>query len=123
MIKVGEVRCGNMFRRNHGKGWTDMIFDETMIGKIFSSDPEFALDDFDPVPLTADLLVAAGFKLTMIKMRLVDYIDYRLGNCVASVITSGVEIEYCGSDIEERTYICKINFLPPAPEPIHRTDR
>jgi hypothetical protein len=61
MIKAEEIRLGNVYNRKHGKGWTETVIDENIMGKIFSDSKEYALDDFEPVPLTADILRQFGF--------------------------------------------------------------
>lgn len=62
MIQANEIRAGNIFNLKRGKGWTWTEMTPTIIGKIFSSDTEYALNDFEPIPLTAAILELFGFE-------------------------------------------------------------
>lgn len=57
MINANELRIGNIYNRKHGKGWTPTIITEEIMGKIFSDSNEYALNDFEPIPLTAEILM------------------------------------------------------------------
>lgn len=67
MIQAKEIRLGNIYHRKHGKGWTETVIDETILGKIFSNDPEYALNDFEPVIITEEILKRFGFTLRCIQ--------------------------------------------------------
>ena len=62
MIQENEIRAGNIFNLKRGKGWTWTEITPTIIGKIFSSDTEYALNDFEPIPLRPEILELLGFK-------------------------------------------------------------
>lgn len=114
MIQANELRVGLWFKREipgRNEAWEDIQIDEGIMYSIFSESLEYALNDLYPIPLTPEILERAGFVKTEHKLPLLTYYDYRLGNCVASVIPSGIEIEFCGLDIEERTYITKVNHI------------
>lgn len=61
MIQANELRIGNIYNRKHGKGWTETVMSEEIIGKIFGNSKEYALNDFEPIPLTEEILFKAGF--------------------------------------------------------------
>lgn len=56
MIKAEHLRLGNIYNRKHGKGYTATIMTEEIIGKIFTNSPEHALDDFENIELTDELV-------------------------------------------------------------------
>lgn len=62
MIQANEIRAGNIFNLKRGKGWTWTEITPEILGKIFGSDTEYALDDFEPIPITGDILEWIGFK-------------------------------------------------------------
>lgn len=67
MIEVKSLRVGNVFIRNipttrgteyeHG-----FVLTEKWMGKLFSEDSSFALQDLFPIPLTPEVLDKVGFK-------------------------------------------------------------
>jgi len=63
-MKATDLRIGNYYFRKHGKGWAETCIDEDMVGRIFSQSTEYALNDFEPIPLTEEWLVNLGFKET-----------------------------------------------------------
>lgn len=62
MIQANEAIVGRIFDRKHGKGRTQTTLTENMIGLIFSSDKGLALNDFEPIPLTPEILEKCGFE-------------------------------------------------------------
>lgn len=62
MINANDCVVGRWFNRKHGKGWTWIQFDESVIRSIFSDSLELALNDFEPIPLTPEILEKAGFE-------------------------------------------------------------
>lgn len=62
MINARELRIGNIYRRKHGKGFTDQAIDEGMMGKIFGNTNEFALNDFENIPISEEWLIQLGFE-------------------------------------------------------------
>lgn len=62
MINAQELRIGNIYNRKHGKGWTPTAITEEIMGKIFTGSIEYALDDFEDIPLTSDWLGACGLE-------------------------------------------------------------
>lgn len=62
MIQANGLRVGNIYNRKHGKGWTQVVMDENLIGSIFSDSHEHALNDFEGVPITRDILEMIGLK-------------------------------------------------------------
>lgn len=56
MIKAEHLRLGNIYNRKHGKGYTAIVMTEEIISKIFGNSPEHALDDFENIELTDDLV-------------------------------------------------------------------
>lgn len=65
MIKASEAIVGRIFKRKHGKGHTYLKLTEEIICKIFSNDKEYALDDFEPILITKDILLALNFSDVM----------------------------------------------------------
>lgn len=63
MIDARDAVVGFIFNRKHGKGWTQTILTEEIVGKIFGDSKEYALNDFEPIPLTPERLEALGFKV------------------------------------------------------------
>lgn len=61
MIKSNELRICNVYNRKHGKGWTETIIDEMLMAEIFGQSMEYALDDFEPIPLTEEWFLRLGF--------------------------------------------------------------
>lgn len=62
MIEAKQIRLGNVYNRKHGKGWTMMVIDEYLLGKIFSGDTlECSLNNFESIPLTPLILENCGF--------------------------------------------------------------
>lgn len=61
MIDPKELRLGNWYNRKHGKGWTPTVITEEIIGGIFSAELRYALEDFEPIPITYELLLQLGF--------------------------------------------------------------
>jgi hypothetical protein len=61
MIQARDLIVGNIFNRKHGKGWTWTVIDEGIIRSVFSESLEYALDDFEPIPLTPEILERCGF--------------------------------------------------------------
>lgn len=61
MIHANEIRIGNIYNRKHGKGWTQIVMDEFYMYKIFSPDKDYALNDFEPIEITPEILQACGF--------------------------------------------------------------
>lgn len=104
---LGNVRVSAVLSDTVAVLAKSMKVDRTIEDKEFSMN----LSNINPIPLTPEILERAGFVKTEHKLPLLTYYDYRLGNCVASVIPSGIEIEFCGLDIEERTYITKVNHI------------
>lgn len=87
MINSKEIRIGNIYDRKHGKGWTETVMTEEIIGKIFSDDKEYALDDFEPISLSKDVLKRFGFKLNYINTgTLFQCWDHLLGKNSFSVV-------------------------------------
>lgn len=62
MIDAKDAVVGFIFNRKHGKGWTQTVLTEEIIGKIFSDSKEYALNDFEPIHLTPEILEACDFK-------------------------------------------------------------
>ncbi len=62
MIQAKDIRVGAIFNRKHGKGWTETIINEEIIGKIFSGDKEYALDDFEPIQINDEILAMYNFE-------------------------------------------------------------
>lgn len=62
MIKTNEIRVGNKYSLKRGKGWIETIITEEIMGKIFSDDSEYALDDFEPIILTPEALKMYGYE-------------------------------------------------------------
>lgn len=125
MIQANELRVNNLVKRNDLEGiysirgvckdrvhpieLEELFKDSQGNNAVYGC--QCTLSELEPIPLTPAILEKSGFVKTDHVHPLTKYSDYRLGNCVASAIESGVEIEYCGLDIEERTYIIKIKSL------------
>jgi len=62
MIQTNELRVGNYYNRKHGKGWTRTMITEEIMGKIFSDSNEYALDDFENIELSSEILKEFGFE-------------------------------------------------------------
>lgn len=63
MIQANEAVVGRWFNRKHGKGHTWTQLTEDMMCWIFHPEMmEYALDDFEPIPLTPEILEKAGFE-------------------------------------------------------------
>jgi hypothetical protein len=63
MIKASELRIGNRYNRKHGKGWTEVVINEKILSAIFNDDSsDYALNDFEPIPLTPEILQLFGFE-------------------------------------------------------------
>lgn len=63
MIQANELRVGNIYNRKHGKGWTQIVMDEYIIGNIFGTGSTYALDDFEAIPLTATEMYDLEFNI------------------------------------------------------------
>ena len=57
MIDARELRIGNIYNRKHGKGWTQTVIDELGMHDIFGNDGAWALDDFEPIEITPEMLI------------------------------------------------------------------
>lgn len=121
MIQKGELRIGNWVMEDV-LGWTKIseicanhVEVEGLHMKVDRSVEtvrySLAYSSIAAIPLSPEILIACGFEKTDHVHPLLVYSDYRLGTCVLSIIESGVEVEFCGLDIEERTYITKVNYL------------
>lgn len=64
MIQANEIRYGNFYNRKHGKGWTETKIDGDILSKIFGQSLEYALNDFEPIPVTSEVLLACGCELS-----------------------------------------------------------
>lgn len=67
MIQASEIKVGNRFIRevHNQRGLEydhDFVMDEIMLGKFFSPDTGWALQDLFPIPLSKEVLLACGFK-------------------------------------------------------------
>jgi len=61
-INPNELRLGNLYLHKHGKGHTTREIDLEILANIFNpTDGELALDDFDEIPITDELLYRLGF--------------------------------------------------------------
>ena len=78
-------------------------------------DPDRA--SLTPIPLTPEILVKCGFVKTTSVIGegsfAIDYVDYRLGNMVATVIDAGIEIDFAPEfdTIEDRNYVAIVHHL------------
>lgn len=75
-------------------------------------------DHYKPIELSPEILEECGFveRKSIIgdtRVLSIDYVDYRLGNTVATVIKSGTEIEFAPDfgTIEDRSYITTVHYL------------
>lgn len=67
MVNANELRIGNHFIRelksSRGLEYDhDFILDESAMGKLFGDSIALALQDLFPIPLTPEILEAAGFE-------------------------------------------------------------
>ncbi len=63
MIEAKGLNVGNIYNRKHGKGHTETIFDEEIISAIFNdTSSEYALNDFDTIPLTEQHILGFGYE-------------------------------------------------------------
>jgi predicted transport protein len=62
MIKIEDLRIGNIFNRIHGKGTSGCIVDVEIIKKILDTEEYFALNNLIEVKLTKDFTEFFGFK-------------------------------------------------------------
>lgn len=60
-INPNELRLGNLYLRKHGKGHTITEIDLEILANIFNPNGDLALDDFDEIPITDELLYRLGF--------------------------------------------------------------
>ena len=60
MIKANELRIGNIYNRKHGNGRTETAITIEILCKIFSDDLEYAINDFESIPLTEEWLLIFG---------------------------------------------------------------
>lgn len=66
MIKANQIRVGNRFvreiRSTRGQEFDhNFVLTEEWMGKLFSENTSFALNDLHPIPLTPEILEKAGF--------------------------------------------------------------
>lgn len=106
MISAKELRIGNILM----KDGIQVTIDARSIFDIWDKS-----DKYSPIPLTPEILERVGFEKTTHKLNEFNiiYYDYRQGNWVLSVITTGVEVEFAPSfeTIEDRQHICTIHYL------------
>lgn len=119
-MNVNELRIGNLLTSKswygvHPVSGIDIIDDGfRVLVKGFVHD---FIDgehcDLEPILLTPEILLKCGFKKYVVKLPLVNWIDYRKGNMVINITDGGYEIEF-GSElfsIEDRTHITCIKYL------------
>jgi hypothetical protein len=62
MIKANEAIVGHWFHIElKGMGLTEIQLTESIVGKIFGDDDQYALNDFNPIQITPEWLERAGF--------------------------------------------------------------
>lgn len=108
MIQAKDLRVGLWFNRKHGKGWSWIILDEDIIRSIFSDSLEYALNDFEPIPLTSEILLMAGF--TKSKQHSLDYF-YDVGNGKAFCFRLNMPFKHNNSWYPEKKYLHELQNL------------
>jgi hypothetical protein len=112
MIRANDLRIGNIVEQ----GGIEYIADFITIQMAHN---------YNPIPLTPEILEKCGFIKTSYsnhksnpyisqEIRDLDFFDHRFNNMVLSGVGRPIEfyeVEYCPLDIEERTYIAKLNHL------------
>jgi hypothetical protein len=99
MIKANELVVGHIFMRKHGKGHTWTVIDERIVGIVFSKSLEYALNDFEPIPLTAETLKGCGFIARPGSGTLMLTIAYEDSDYPCTLQRTGDGVQICRSGI------------------------
>jgi hypothetical protein len=127
-MKANELRIGNWIKYTTDKELTRRYHNTlAQVDIDILMDVEHFIKSkwFAPLPLTPEILEKCGFIKTSYsnhksnpyisqEIRDLDFFDHRFNNMVLSGVGRPIEfyeVEYCPLDIEERTYIAKLNHL------------
>jgi hypothetical protein len=103
MIQPNEVRLGNLIKSPKGDRVKVTGFFENLI--YYNKGEKEDLQHFEPIPLTAEILLQSGFEKTVAVNSLV---LYRINKLVAEIFDDGrVNFSTIGSEFYEHICFCR----------------